>query len=497
MDVLKLETGSPLLGGDGFIPLDRAADAIGMTAPELAAEAANQNEYLHVFADGWACAVVPDMRDLELDYDGTFLEDDVFERGTPQRLREYLRWPDTRAVAAELAAGSNASECRFFFDNDQHKAAFLRIPGVTVPTAQILIHKAAAERVRNALRAGITPDMTRTAKAAASMHYAPPQGHKYATMKASELVAAFISAKVDGGAWKPDHRQKMETELGAFVELMNDPALNDMDRPAIERYRSLLRQLPANIYQARRRVGTHLTLTELAAQAAARGLPTMATTTVDGYVRRLSEMFGWAVRSDYMTKNPAQAAAPKRKATREQDARDAFSDEDLARIFGADWYKAGRGKLNSKGAYQTFQPHYYWLPLLGLYTGARINELSQLYLDDVKQTNAGAWYLDFNLDGADKLDADDAEGKSLKTVNAKRVVPLHGAVLRLGFIEYVKALRAAGHKRLFQELRYDRVKGYGKAATSCLWWSSYFGQVNRFFHCRFRLVGSGRQIPQG
>ena len=35
MDVLKLETGSPLLGGEGFLSLDTAAQAIGMRPPKL------------------------------------------------------------------------------------------------------------------------------------------------------------------------------------------------------------------------------------------------------------------------------------------------------------------------------------------------------------------------------------------------------------------------------------------------------------------------------
>ena len=29
----------------------------------------------------------------------------------------------------------------------------------------------------------------------------------------------------------------------------------------------------------------------------------------------------------------------------------------------------------------------YWVPLIGLYTGARINEISQLYLDDIDLDN--------------------------------------------------------------------------------------------------------------
>ena len=31
------------------------------------------------------------------------------------------------------------------------------------------------------------------------------------------------------------------------------------------------------------------------------------------------------------------------------------------------------------------KPAYYWVPLLGQYTGARLNELCQLYVNDIKE----------------------------------------------------------------------------------------------------------------
>jgi integrase len=102
---------------------------------------------------------------------------------------------------------------------------------------------------------------------------------------------------------------------------------------------------------------------------------------------------------------------------------------------------------------------------LGLYTGGRLNELSQLHLKDVQCTAAGQWYIDFNLVGSNKIDEPD---KRLKTVNSIRQVPMHPELVRLGLPEYVKALVGGGYDRLFPELRFDRVKGYGKAAGQWL-----------------------------
>ncbi len=186
----------------------------------------------------------------------------------------------------------------------------------------------------------------------------------------------------------------------------------------------------------------------------------------------LSSMFAWAKRNQILTGNPAERAIEKpKKTTRDQDDRSKFENSDLNKIFTVQWFATGTGERNKHGRFNRFRPHFYWLPLLGLYTGARLNELSQLYTNDVKMTETGVLYLDFNLDGADKVDADGSD-KSLKTVNAKRIVAVHPHLIELGLHDYVKALTAAGHLRLFPELKHDKVKGYGKPAGS--WFNARF-----------------------
>jgi integrase len=84
------------------------------------------------------------------------------------------------------------------------------------------------------------------------------------------------------------------------------------------------------------------------------------------------------------------------------------------------------------------------------------------------------------VDRADQLDIDpgdeevESEGgeKRLKTVNAERDVPIHTHLINLGLLDYVAALRAAGHERLFPELRFDEDKGYGKDAGK--WFNDRF-----------------------
>ena len=87
--------------------------------------------------------------------------------------------------------------------------------------------------------------------------------------------------------------------------------------------------------------------------------------------------------------------------------------------------------------------HEYFLPLLGLYTGARLEEIGQSLVKDIKQER-GVHYLDINGDGP---------GKQLKTRSSWRKVPLHPKLVELGFLDYVQDLRERGQERLFPKLR--------------------------------------------
>lgn len=73
----------------------------------------------------------------------------------------------------------------------------------------------------------------------------------------------------------------------------------------------------------------------------------------------------------------------------------------------------------------------FWLPLLGLFQGARLNELCQLRLEDVRQEQ-DIWIISINDQG----------GKRLKNSGSTRDIPLHDAVLNAGFLEFVQQRRA-------------------------------------------------------
>ena len=85
----------------------------------------------------------------------------------------------------------------------------------------------------------------------------------------------------------------------------------------------------------------------------------------------------------------------------------------------------------------------YWIPLLGLYSGARLGELCQLQTQDVQ-----------TLEGIPVLVlTDEGEGQSIKSEAGHRSVPIHSELIRLGFLDYVDSIRSSGKGSLWPSLK--------------------------------------------
>jgi hypothetical protein len=74
------------------------------------------------------------------------------------------------------------------------------------------------------------------------------------------------------------------------------------------------------------------------------------------------------------------------------------------------------------------RPANYWIPLIGMFSGLRKTEITQLHKSNF-----------INLDGMPCVQVDDViKGQSLKSASRKRIVPIHPQLIELGILEYVK-----------------------------------------------------------
>jgi integrase len=179
-----------------------------------------------------------------------------------------------------------------------------------------------------------------------------------------------------------------------------------------------------------------------------------APATVTKQLGALSSLLQYSVDNGLLTINPA-AGVRVAKIKVEKKARLPYEIEDLNKIFSCPIYASGERPQGGAGEAS------YWLPLLALYTGARLEELGQLRRKDVKQLD-NIWCINIT---------DEAEGTSLKTHSSRRAVPLHPELLRLGFVEYVQQQR----ERVFPALKADSHRS--QTANFSKWWGRYVRKI--------------------
>lgn len=180
----------------------------------------------------------------------------------------------------------------------------------------------------------------------------------------------------------------------------------------------------------------------------------LAKSTVTKQIAALRSVLGWAAENGYIEHNPA-AGMRLRDAKAPRERRLPYDHVDLKLIFSSGVYTAG--ERPDAGAGEAA----FWLPLIALSMGCRLEEIGQAAASDVKFEN-GVRYLHIH----------DRDGEtSVKTSSSRRRVPLHPELVRLGFLDYLDRVPAKG--RLFPDLRPDH---YGKLTGN---WSKWWGRYAR------------------
>lgn len=138
--------------------------------------------------------------------------------------------------------------------------------------------------------------------------------------------------------------------------------------------------------------------------------------------------------------NPVVGLALKK---RKKFNRVGFTEEDLITLIGSPLYSGCAGShARDVPGNEIIRDAFFWIPLISLFSGARQEEIAQLHLSDMYE-DAPIPHFHINAYG---------ENKRVKNEESQRVVPIHRQLIRCGFLDYVRKLRAAGQNRLFPEL---------------------------------------------
>jgi integrase len=161
----------------------------------------------------------------------------------------------------------------------------------------------------------------------------------------------------------------------------------------------------------------------------------MSATTVNSCINKLSALMKWAENEGYIDQNPARGLRVV-DPIRKKDKRHPFSTNQLGRIFRARIYGPDhphRGK--------------FWGPLIGLFSGMRLNEICQLDTADVRLIDDVLCFI-VTIEGH----LGSSTAKRLKTPNAERIVPVHPKLIEIGFCQYLDTRRGQPGTKLFPDL---------------------------------------------
>ncbi|TRO16876.1 integrase [Ectopseudomonas mendocina] len=135
-----------------------------------------------------------------------------------------------------------------------------------------------------------------------------------------------------------------------------------------------------------------------------------------------------------------------------------FLDSNLVSLFNSWPYEAYTTSTPAAQVRQDAHSFCFWLMPLGLFTGARLNELCQLRVHDVFHDAHGVPLISIN---------DNGFKKSVKNEQSKREIPICSKLIAMGFLDFVEERRQAEgpDALLFSELRFDEKHLYSRAAS--------------------------------
>jgi integrase len=176
-------------------------------------------------------------------------------------------------------------------------------------------------------------------------------------------------------------------------------------------------------------------------------LERLSVRTVNKYMTLLSSVLLWGVKHGYISNNPAEGLQLELKK-RADEERKAYDLEDIRRVIE---------HIPSKDCYDPFK---FWIPMIGMYSGMRREEICQVSASDIKDVN-GIWCFDIN----------DDTGKSTKTKSSVRLVPIHPMLIGAGLLDYVSAkINKEENLWGFRQWKGTWGKQFGN------WWSIHFNR---------------------
>ncbi|WP_199555970.1 site-specific integrase [Sandaracinobacteroides hominis] len=254
----------------------------------------------------------------------------------------------------------------------------------------------------------------------------------------TDLLDAYEAAKT--GGWSESSKSAFSPVRRLLRDSLGDREVATLTRDDARKVQGLVKRLPRNLGKLKALEG--LPVPQAVEKAERLELPTVTAKTMNGgYLVHIMAVFAWAMQEGWTPTNLFLKLAVADDVA-DEDRRDPFTTEQLQHLFTSEpWTAPATPDMALPGRF--------WVPLLGLFQGARRGELVGLQMRDVVE-----------IEGILSLHIRDNDIRNLKNRASRRVVPVHPSVLELGFGQYVEHRRqhAPADALLFPDQK-DKARG--------------------------------------
>jgi len=293
----------------------------------------------------------------------------------------------------------------------------------------------------------------------------------YHSKRFSDAIPGILESARKRGHWNRGLAQ-YERVLRTFAWITGDKPLGDYNHEDVADFTEALLDMPRT-YRPAKDFGRPYK--EVARSFKVSKANARSQTTVRRDLAYMSTAYELLSLKEWRPKTPntkvldfAKVSLPKQKKNNPNSTRPVWTVPHMRCLFSAPIWTGGGGQLHRLDATagdDVYHDAAYWLPLLLYHTHATVNEVGGLRTDEV------------NIDDVvpnpvikdNDIRAEDGVDGGEKNLTRGRMIPLHSEIMRLGFADYVRAIRTEGHAALFPELYLNDARVGGHQFRNIAW----------------------------
>lgn len=280
------------------------------------------------------------------------------------------------------------------------------------------------------------------------------------------LYDDYSSEKLRAGKKRPDTLAQDRKAIELFTSFIGEHrSLSSITVSEVREWRNALAALPPTYRKKKAYKG--LSMKEAAARAKSQKKAGLSLLTVNKQLSALSALMSWAKGHGHVDSNPCDGLFY--AVDKQRNKRPPFSPDQLNKILSSPLFcgfeRDGKEHVGGKTRTRDWR---FWIPLICLFTGARIGEIAQLHVGDIEQ-HGDNWII--------RIRHDERAGQTTKS-GTSRMVPVHSKLRAIGFLAFVARTRKKANENpdaaLFPELSLNERNQNGRASR---FWRDYLRRI--------------------